>query len=221
MHVIAWSPKCEGSTSSLVFPEFARNVLHDLPMPRVVGRPASVRLVGWVTPPAPMPMPRVGLELGVFLRLIRIHQDISRPRSSLWHLHASSILNTKSCKATCNICSLAAWCMGANYLGWVARLKRIIKQKLLVLRLCICADSRNDSAFLLAILFKIKYLYRVGGNTLGTWAYLHYSSPYTTVYHRSNTCFTSSSPPRAIPLLQPFGSKSEQGQNSSYSLFLA
>lgn len=41
------------------------------------------------------------------------------------------------------------------------------------------------------------------------------------LYYRSKTCFTSSSPPRAIPLLQPFWSKSEQGQNSGYSLFLA
>ena len=200
--------ECEGSTSSLVFPEFAWKGFSC--QESSGGQPQ----VGWnhwtlgVTPWARMPMPRVRLELGVFLRLI--FQNTSRyMKAKVKSLASSRIFHlTKWCKATCNICSLAAWCMGANYLGWVARISYA----------CV---RRNDLAFLSFLRLNICIEL---AETL--WAReptqtIHHFIYHQMLYYRSKTCFTSSSPPRAIPLLQPFWSKSEQGQNSGYSLFLA
>lgn len=169
--------ECEGSTSSLTFPEFAWKGFSWFTDAKS-RREASLSLVEicwnhWtlgVAPRAPMPMPRVRLELGVFLRLI--FQNTSKyMKAKVKSLASSHIFHlTKWCKATCNICSLAAWCMGANYLRWVARMNK----------LSICASSRNDLAFLSFL--RTQYLYRVGGNALGTLAYLHYSSLYIPPY---------------------------------------
>lgn len=122
--------KCEGSTSSLVFPEFAWKGFSWCTMIyRCQESSGGQPQLGWnhwtlgVTPWARMAMPRARLELGVFLRLI--FQNTSRyMKAKVKSLASSRIFHlTKWCKATCNICSLAAWCMGANYLGWVASMK--------------------------------------------------------------------------------------------------
>lgn len=184
-------------------------IYYDLPMPRVVGRPASAWLKSFDTGSDTVgananaksqtwtrgiPSPHLpehikiyegqGQVFGIFTHLPS-HQMM---QSYLQHLQLSGLMH------------------GSQLPGMGCKNK-----------LCMCAEKRLG----LSILSKTQYLYRVGGNTLGRWAYSNYSSSYTTVYHRSNTCFTSSPPPRVIPLLQPFGSKSEQGQNSGYSLFLA
>lgn len=163
--------ECEGSMSSLVLPEFAWKGFSWCTMiSRCQESSGGQPQLGWnhltlgVTPWARMP--RARLELGVFLRLI--FQNTSRyMKAKVKSLASSHIFHlTKWCKATCNICSLAAWCMGANYLRWVARMTK----------LSICGSSGNDLAFLSFL--RTQYLYRVGGNALGTWAYLHYSSLY-------------------------------------------